>query len=102
VWDRFDPDSQTRLAAKLRAFAPDPSLTDRERFDRLCEARPDVRGQFLPGPMLGVEESGGWARVRLDRPDPMDRSPVPGPTSAVVLAWHGGRWCLSYGADPPR
>ncbi|HVK14726.1 MAG TPA: hypothetical protein VM597_38670 [Gemmataceae bacterium] len=40
--------------------------------------------------------------MRLGRPDPLDRSPVPDPTSAVTLARHGGRWCLSYGADPPR
>ena len=77
VWDRFDPASRERMAPRLRAFAPDPALTDRDRFARMCEARPDVRGQFLPGPVLDVQESGDWARVRLDRPDPLDRSPVP-------------------------
>ena len=102
VWDRFDPASRARMAPRLREFVPDPALTDRERFVRLCESRPDVRVQFLPGPVIDVRGSGRWARVELARPDPLDRSPVPGPTSAVVLAQHEEHWCLSYGADPPR
>ena len=102
MWDRFDPASRERMAPRLRAFAPDPALSDRDRFARLCEARPDVAAQFQPGPVIDVQESGDWARVRLDRPDPMDRSPLPEPTSDVTLACHGGRWRLCYGAEPPE
>ena len=100
VWDRFDPASQQRMAPRLREF---DGATDRDRFARACAERPDVMGQFLPGTVLGVEQSGEWARVRLGRPDPLDRSPVPDPTSAVTLARYGGRWCRSSGTTaPPR
>lgn len=108
VYDRFDPDGQARLAPGLRAFAAEPApdraaeMTDREQFVLLLERRPEVRAQFLPGRVVEVREYGDQASVRLDRPDPLDRSLVPEPTSGVYLARHDGRWCLSYRADPPR
>ena len=94
------------MAPDLRGFAaeaaPDRAagMTDRERFALLLERRPDVRGQYLPGRVVEVREYGDRASVRLDRPDPMDRSPFPEPTSGVYLARHDGRWCLSFRADP--
>ena len=59
-------------------------------------------GQFLPGRVIVVRESGVRASVRLARPDPLDRSPVPEPTSGVYLVRRDGRWCLSFRSDPPR
>ena len=106
MWDRFDPASRERMAPKLRrfaeAYAPDRAagMTDRERFALMLERRPDVRAQFLPGRVVEVKEYGDRASVRLDRPDPLDTSPVPEPTGGVYLARHDGRWCLAYRADP--
>lgn len=106
VYDRFDPAGRARLAPELRKFAeaaaPERAvgMTDRERFALLLETRPDVRGQYLPGKVVEVREYGDFASVRLDRPDPTDRSPLPEPTSGVYLARHNGRWCLSYRAEP--
>jgi hypothetical protein len=108
IYDRFDPAGQARLTPELRAFAaevaPDRAagMTDRERFALLLERRPDVRAQFLPGRVLEVREHGDRASARLDRPDPTDCSPFSKPTSGVDLSRHDGRWCLSYGADPPE
>ena len=108
VWDRFDPASQARYAPELWTFAemtaPDRSagMTDRERYALLLETRADLRAQFLPGPVVEVREHGDRASVRLDRPDPTDRSPFPEPTSGVYLARHGGRWCLSFWAGAPE
>lgn len=105
VWDRFDPPSQQRMAPDLRRFAaeaaPDRAagMTDRDRFALLLERRPDVLGQYLPGRVVEVKEDGERASVRLDRPDPTDRSPLPEPTSGVYLARHNGRWWLSF-RDP--
>ena len=83
-------------------LAPDRAagMTDRERYVLLLERRADVRGQYLPGRIVEVREYGDRASIRLDRPDPTDRSPLPEPTSVVYLARHGGRWCLSFRADP--
>jgi hypothetical protein len=96
VYDRFDPASQARMAPHLRSLS---GATDRERFTRLLESRPDVRGEYLPGRIVEVKEYGDRASVRLDRPDPTDNSPFPEPTSGVYLARHAGRWCLSFGAE---
>ncbi|HET6574531.1 MAG TPA: hypothetical protein VFG68_13065 [Fimbriiglobus sp.] len=49
-----------------------------------------------------MKEYGDLASVRLDRPDPTDRSPFPEPISGVYLARHNGLWCVSFRADPPR
>ena len=62
---------------------------------------PYVRAQSLPGRVVEAREYKDRASVRLDRPDPTDRSPVPEPTGGVYLAHRDGRWCLSFGADPP-
>jgi hypothetical protein len=108
VWDRFDPTSRDRMSPDLRRFASDAvpdrhtGMTDRERFVLLLETRADVRGQFLLGRVVEVRESGDRASVRLDRPDPADRSPLPTPASVVYLVRHDGRWCLSFRGEPPR
>lgn len=57
----------------------------------LLETRADVRGQYLPGRVVEVREYGYRASVRLNRPDPTDRSPFPEPTSGVCLVRHAGR-----------
>jgi hypothetical protein len=104
VWDRFDPASQQRMAQRLREFAeqeaPDRAagMTDRERYALLLDRRPDSRAQFLPGRVARVTRSGEHAVVELDREDPLR----PGHRQRVDLARHGGRWLLSFGADPPR
>jgi hypothetical protein len=80
VWDRFDTTSQERLAHELRTFAeataPDQAagMTDRERYILLLQTRADLRGRLLPGRVVEVKEYGDRASVRLDRPDPTDRS----------------------------
>lgn len=107
VYDRFDPASRDRMAPDLRAFAakaaPDRAddMTDRERFALMVARLPHVRAQFLPARVLEVRQDGDRARVVLDRPDPMDRSPLSPPTSGVGLVRRDGRWWLSHGADQP-
>ena len=76
-------------------------MTDRERFILLLERRADLRGQLLPGKVIEVRERGDRAWVRLERPDPADRSTIPEPTSGAHLARRDVRWCLSFRGDPP-
>lgn len=76
VWDRFDPASQQRMAPRLREFV---GATDRDRFARACAERPDVMGQFLPGTVLGVEQSGEWGAGAAGPPGPARPLAGPGP-----------------------
>jgi hypothetical protein len=101
VWDRFDADSQNRLAPVVHAYAagidPDATagMTARQRYIFVTQRRPQGREQFRPATVLDVQRAGGYASLILDRPDGF------APTSRVYMTRHGGRWCVSYGAKPP-
>jgi hypothetical protein len=56
VWDRFDADSQNRLAPAVLGYArtPDPksadAMADRERYKFVMQRRPQSQEQFSPLP----------------------------------------------------
>ena len=106
-----DPETTARIV-------PHPPVRPGSVAERVRALVDEFRRELASGEAEGIgpDDLGGDAALlaylrteapRADnphiRPDPMDRSPVPEPTSGVYLARHDGPWCLSFRADdPPR